>query len=81
MQVHLHSDKSSKSNIAIIIGAAAGGSVLAILLLLAGVYAFRQKRRAEKTTEQSSRPFGNTIFSSCELYFVIAFFFLTDNSM
>ncbi|CAK9177844.1 unnamed protein product [Ilex paraguariensis] len=32
----------------VIIGAAVGGSVLVILVLLAGVYAFRQKRRADK---------------------------------
>ncbi|KAF3440645.1 hypothetical protein FNV43_RR18929 [Rhamnella rubrinervis] len=48
------SNKSSKSSIGIIIGAAAGGSVLVLLLLLAGVYAFRQKRRAEGYSEQSN---------------------------
>ncbi|KAH7520883.1 hypothetical protein FEM48_Zijuj08G0192900 [Ziziphus jujuba var. spinosa] len=38
--------EKSYSSIGIIIGAAVGGSVLVLLLLLAGVYAFRQKRRA-----------------------------------
>ncbi|KAH7520884.1 hypothetical protein FEM48_Zijuj08G0193000 [Ziziphus jujuba var. spinosa] len=46
--------KKSKSSIGIIIGAAAGGSVLVLLLLLAGVYAFRQKRRAERSSEISN---------------------------
>ncbi|KAK7843348.1 putative leucine-rich repeat receptor-like protein kinase [Quercus suber] len=36
----------------VIIGAAVGGTVLLLLLLLAGVYAFRQKRRAERASEQ-----------------------------
>nr|POF11971.1 putative leucine-rich repeat receptor-like protein kinase [Quercus suber] len=36
----------------VIIGAAVGGIVLLLLLLLAGVYAFRQKRRAERASEQ-----------------------------
>ncbi|XP_015891139.3 leucine-rich repeat receptor protein kinase HPCA1 [Ziziphus jujuba] len=48
--------EKSKSSIGIIIGAAAGGSVLVLLLLLVGVYAFRQKRRAERSSE-ISRPF------------------------
>ncbi|CAI9101455.1 OLC1v1038785C1 [Oldenlandia corymbosa var. corymbosa] len=38
---------SHKSSISLIIGAAAGSVVLITLLLLAGVYALRQKRRAE----------------------------------
>ncbi|XP_030940287.1 probable leucine-rich repeat receptor-like protein kinase At5g49770 [Quercus lobata] len=36
----------------VIIGAAVGGTVLLLLLLLAGVYAFRQKRRAQRASEQ-----------------------------
>ncbi|KAK9286891.1 hypothetical protein L1049_015298 [Liquidambar formosana] len=44
-------------NIGIIIGAAAGGSVLVLLLLLAVVYAFCQKRRAERATENN--PFAS----------------------
>ena len=44
------------SNIGIIIGAAAGGSVL-LLALLVGIYAFRQKRRAEIADKQNN-PFG-----------------------
>lgn len=47
---------SKSTNIGIIIGAAAGGCVLLSLLILAGVYAYRQKRRAEKANEQN--PFG-----------------------
>ena len=41
------------------VGAAAGGSLLVLLLLIAGVYAFCQKRRAERATEKSN-PFGKT---------------------
>ena len=50
-------ESSKSSNIGIIIGAAVGGSVLVVLLLLAGVYAFRQKKRAEKAIGQSN-PFS-----------------------
>ncbi|KAK6121284.1 hypothetical protein DH2020_044987 [Rehmannia glutinosa] len=46
------------SNTGVIIGAAVGGSVLFLLLLLAGVYAFRQKRRAETATKKSD-PFAS----------------------
>ena len=53
--------KSSKSNLGIIVGAAVGGSALVLLLVLAGVYAICQKRRAEKAAEQSN-PFGKTLF-------------------
>ncbi|CAJ1941593.1 unnamed protein product [Sphenostylis stenocarpa] len=41
-------------NIGIIIGAAVGGLVLLVLLVLAGLYAFRQKKRAEKAIGQSN---------------------------
>ncbi|XP_073041595.1 leucine-rich repeat receptor protein kinase HPCA1-like [Primulina eburnea] len=41
----------------IIIGVAIGGSVLLLLLLLAGLYAFRQKRRAE-TAAKKTDPFA-----------------------
>jgi len=53
------------SNISVIIGAAAGGFVLFLLLLLAlvGLYAFHQKKRAEKATEQSN-PFGMGRFTA-----------------
>uniref|UniRef100_A0A2N9EYE2 non-specific serine/threonine protein kinase n=1 Tax=Fagus sylvatica TaxID=28930 RepID=A0A2N9EYE2_FAGSY len=46
--------KESKNplSIGIIIGAAAGGTVLLLLVLVAGVYAFRQKRRAERASDQ-----------------------------
>lgn len=49
------SSKSSSSGI--IIGAAVGGSVLFLLLLIAGIYAFRQKRRAEVAAKKND-PFG-----------------------
>ncbi|KAG8368961.1 hypothetical protein BUALT_Bualt15G0100700 [Buddleja alternifolia] len=42
----------------VIIGAVVGGAVLFLLLLLAGVYAFRQKRRAE-TANKKSDPFAS----------------------
>ncbi|XVF75123.1 hypothetical protein PTKIN_Ptkin13bG0162200 [Pterospermum kingtungense] len=50
--------KSKKSSVAIIIGAAAGGSVLLLLLVLAGIYAYRQKKKAERATKESN-PFAN----------------------
>nr|QNJ34483.1 CARD1-like protein 1 [Striga asiatica] len=46
------------SNIHVIIGAAVGASILLLLLLIAGVYAFRQKRRAE-TAAKKSDPFAS----------------------
>ncbi|KAG6778399.1 hypothetical protein POTOM_018261 [Populus tomentosa] len=46
------------SNTGVIIGAAAGGSVLLLLLLGAGLYAHRQKKRAEKATEHNN-PFAH----------------------
>lgn len=45
------------SNSGIIAGAAAGGSALFLLLILAGLYAYRQKRRAERADQQNN-PFG-----------------------
>ncbi|KAL2485909.1 Leucine-rich repeat protein kinase family protein [Abeliophyllum distichum] len=50
------SSKSSSS--AIIIGAVVGGSILFLLLLIAGVYAFRQKRRAEVASKKND-PFAS----------------------
>ncbi|GMY05130.1 leucine-rich repeat receptor protein kinase HPCA1-like isoform X1, partial [Fagus crenata] len=46
--------KESKNplSIGIIIGATAGGTVLLLLVLVAGVYAFRQKKRAERASDQ-----------------------------
>ncbi|TXG53539.1 hypothetical protein EZV62_018795 [Acer yangbiense] len=49
--------KSEKTSIGVIIGAAVGGCVLLLLLVLAGVYAYRQKRRAEKANDQN--PFAH----------------------
>ncbi|KAK1430079.1 hypothetical protein QVD17_12579 [Tagetes erecta] len=48
--------KHKSSNAGIIVGSAIGGCVLVLLLVLAGIYAFRQKERAE-TTPQQSQPF------------------------
>ncbi|KAK4378757.1 hypothetical protein RND71_000619 [Anisodus tanguticus] len=42
----------------IIVGAAVGGSVLAILALIIGIYAFRQKKRAEDAAKRSD-PFAS----------------------
>ncbi|KAI3701907.1 hypothetical protein L6452_27368 [Arctium lappa] len=49
--------KHKSSNTGVIIGSIIGGCVLVILLVLAGVYAFRQKGRAERATQQTS-PFA-----------------------
>ncbi|XP_017978276.1 PREDICTED: probable leucine-rich repeat receptor-like protein kinase At5g49770 [Theobroma cacao] len=49
---------SKKSSIATKIGAAAGASVLFLLLVLAGTYAYRQKKRAERATKESN-PFAH----------------------
>ncbi|XP_047976216.1 leucine-rich repeat receptor protein kinase HPCA1-like [Salvia hispanica] len=48
---------SKKSSTGIIIGAAAGGSVLVLLLLMAGVYAYRQRKRAD-TADKKNDPFA-----------------------
>ncbi|KAK3419483.1 hypothetical protein EUGRSUZ_G00040, partial [Eucalyptus grandis] len=58
MNFDVPTPSTKSSNIGVIVGAAAGGFVLLSLLALAGVYAFRQKKRAEKATEQSN-PFVN----------------------
>lgn len=49
------SQKSSSTGI--IIGAAVGAIALVLLLILAGVYAYRQKRRAERA-DKKNNPFG-----------------------
>ncbi|KAM0066540.1 putative protein kinase RLK-Pelle-LRR-VIII-1 family [Helianthus debilis subsp. tardiflorus] len=49
--------KSKTSSTGIIIGSAIGGCVLVVLLVLAGVYALRQKGRAEKAV-QHNQPFA-----------------------
>ncbi|XP_022716295.1 LOW QUALITY PROTEIN: probable leucine-rich repeat receptor-like protein kinase At5g49770 [Durio zibethinus] len=48
---------SKKSSIAII-GAVAGASVLFLLLLLAGIYGYRQRKRAERATK-GNNPFAH----------------------
>nr|XP_043621506.1 leucine-rich repeat receptor protein kinase HPCA1-like [Erigeron canadensis] len=45
------------SNTGAIVGAVVGGCVLVVLLILAGMYAFRQKGRAERANQESS-PFA-----------------------
>ncbi|KAL7612008.1 hypothetical protein Lser_V15G06494 [Lactuca serriola] len=45
------------SNTRVIVGSAIAGCVFVVLLVVAGVYAFRQKGRAERATQQS-RPFA-----------------------
>nr|XP_043621505.1 leucine-rich repeat receptor protein kinase HPCA1-like [Erigeron canadensis] len=46
-----------KSSSGVVIGAAVGSCVLVVLLILAGIYAFRQKGRAERAYQESS-PFA-----------------------
>ncbi|XP_051146889.1 leucine-rich repeat receptor protein kinase HPCA1-like isoform X2 [Andrographis paniculata] len=46
------------SHVGIIIGAAIGGSFLVFLILLAGIYALRQKRKAKRAIEKSN-PFAS----------------------
>lgn len=62
----LQSGSKKSSSTGIIIGAAAGGCVLVLLLIVAGVYALRQRRRAD-TADKKNDPFGifeiNTIFN------------------
>ncbi|GKV31597.1 hypothetical protein SLEP1_g40274 [Rubroshorea leprosula] len=53
-----HFSDTPKSLTGIIIGAAVGGSVLLLLSLIAGVYAFRQKRKAERASLESN-PFAH----------------------
>lgn len=48
---------SKSSNTGVIVGAAVGGCVLVVLLVLAGMYAFRQKGRTERANQESS-PFA-----------------------
>lgn len=50
--------ENKSSNVGIIVGATVGGSVLLVLLICAGLYAFRQKKRAEKAVSQSN-PFAS----------------------
>nr|QNJ34485.1 CARD1-like protein 3 [Striga asiatica] len=51
-------ERSRKSSsIGVILGATVGGVVLFLLLVIAGVYAFRQKRRAESAAKKSD-PFA-----------------------
>ncbi|XVE89309.1 hypothetical protein DITRI_Ditri19aG0192100 [Diplodiscus trichospermus] len=44
--------ESKKSSVAIIIGAAVGASMLFLLLVLAGIYAYCYKKKAEKATKE-----------------------------
>ncbi|KAK6945680.1 Serine-threonine/tyrosine-protein kinase, catalytic domain [Dillenia turbinata] len=49
---------SKSSNTSVVIGAAVGGSILVLLVIIVGVYAHKQKRRAERVTEHS-HPFAS----------------------
>ncbi|PPS13439.1 hypothetical protein GOBAR_AA07152 [Gossypium barbadense] len=49
---------SNKSSAGIAIGAAVGASVLFILLVIAGIYAYRQRKRADRATKESN-PFAH----------------------
>ncbi|KAK4558821.1 hypothetical protein RGQ29_008182 [Quercus rubra] len=51
-------NKSSRTSNGIIIGVAVGGSVLLLLVVLAVVYAFHQKKIAERASEQNN-PFAH----------------------
>ncbi|GKV49315.1 hypothetical protein SLEP1_g56071 [Rubroshorea leprosula] len=55
---HFPDPNSKKSTTGIIIGAAVGGSVLLLLSLLVGVYAFHQKKKAERASLESN-PFAH----------------------
>ncbi|CAK7357242.1 unnamed protein product [Dovyalis caffra] len=52
------SGSKKSSNTGIIVGAAVGGSVLMLLLLMAGVYAFHQRKKADQAT-QLMNPFAS----------------------
>nr|XP_011464973.1 PREDICTED: probable leucine-rich repeat receptor-like protein kinase At5g49770 [Fragaria vesca subsp. vesca]XP_011464974.1 PREDICTED: probable leucine-rich repeat receptor-like protein kinase At5g49770 [Fragaria vesca subsp. vesca] len=56
-EVEVPSESNKSSNVGIIIGAAAGGSVLVLILILVGIYAIHQKRRAKRATDKNN-PFG-----------------------
>ncbi|KAJ9162732.1 hypothetical protein P3X46_022488 [Hevea brasiliensis] len=49
------SGPNKSSNKGIIIGAAIGSSILVLLLLVAGIYAFKQRRKADTATEAAIR--------------------------
>ncbi|KAI9122581.1 hypothetical protein K1719_006421 [Acacia pycnantha] len=53
-------ESSKKSNVAFVTGAIVGCSVVLVLLLFAGIYAFYQKKRAEKAIAQSN-PYGQRV--------------------
>ncbi|KAK9928622.1 hypothetical protein M0R45_025746 [Rubus argutus] len=57
VETEVPSESKKSSNVGIIVGAAAGGSVLVLILLLVGVYAIRQKRKAKRATDKNN-PFG-----------------------
>ena len=57
IEVPIALNKSSRTSNGIIIGVAVGGSVLLLLVVLAVVYAFHQKKIAERASEQNN-PFG-----------------------
>ncbi|KAJ0525083.1 putative protein kinase RLK-Pelle-LRR-VIII-1 family [Helianthus annuus] len=50
--------KHKSSNTGIIIGSAVGGSVLVVLLVIAAMYAFNQRKQVERTSQQT-QPFAH----------------------
>ncbi|KAI7750102.1 hypothetical protein M8C21_006734 [Ambrosia artemisiifolia] len=50
--------KSKSMSIGVIIGVSVGGCILVLLLIIAGIYAYRQKERAERATIKNS-PFAS----------------------
>ncbi|XP_010252242.1 PREDICTED: probable leucine-rich repeat receptor-like protein kinase At5g49770 isoform X2 [Nelumbo nucifera] len=52
-ETSIQSESSKSVSLGVIIGAACGGFVLVLVLTLAGLYAFHQKRRAEKVIAQN----------------------------
>ena len=59
-----HQITSSQFRTRSVIGAVAGGATFLVLLLLAGVYAYRQKKRRERASEQENH-FGTFKFLVC----------------
>lgn len=52
--------KRKSITIGVIIGVLAGGCVLVLLLVIAGIYAYRQKGRAERAIVKNT-PFGMSV--------------------
>ena len=57
MAGYIAASRKSSISIGVIIGAALGAFILLLLLVVAGVYAFRQKKIAKSASKRSD-PFG-----------------------